>query len=297
MLAHRVYQPSEGELLYHYCSAYTFQAITSNATLRFTDINMLNDAQEGLWAYSVFEEAATRLIKREGVPPEAPKITVEFVDAIDAVISHLQVIAMPFITCFSLEPDLLGQWRAYADDGRGFTIGFDANMLIDRLPATFLRVLYNYDEQVREMMGAIMALYLLSEKLGGTDNGTFLQECVWMGSVMSAMKHPAFAEEKEVRAIHLVKVEPHGKLIRFIDEGGCVDGDKRVDGNPVSFQVRDNHLVAYTDMSIVPYGLPTPIKKIYMGPKNHSADGNLQLYLGGLGFTEMEFERSKAPYR
>jgi Protein of unknown function (DUF2971) len=34
-----------------------------------------------------------------------------------------------FVASFSTEKDDLGQWRAYADDGRGFAIGFDPKSL------------------------------------------------------------------------------------------------------------------------------------------------------------------------
>ena len=29
-----------------------------------------------------------------------------------------------FVSCFSADGDVLSQWRAYADDGHGFAIGF-----------------------------------------------------------------------------------------------------------------------------------------------------------------------------
>ncbi|WP_065328337.1 DUF2971 domain-containing protein [Tritonibacter mobilis] len=34
-----------------------------------------------------------------------------------------------FAFCLSEDPDLLSQWRAYADDGRGLALGFDASLL------------------------------------------------------------------------------------------------------------------------------------------------------------------------
>ena len=36
-----------------------------------------------------------------------------------------------FICCFSGDGDDLGQWRAYADNGRGFVLGFDTTLLED----------------------------------------------------------------------------------------------------------------------------------------------------------------------
>ena len=36
---------------------------------------------------------------------------------------------LPLIGCFSKNGDLLSQWRAYAEDGKGFSIGFDSNYI------------------------------------------------------------------------------------------------------------------------------------------------------------------------
>ena len=39
------------------------------------------------------------------------------------------VIRSSYITCFSRNGDLLSQWRAYGDDGRGVSIGFNSKLL------------------------------------------------------------------------------------------------------------------------------------------------------------------------
>ena len=49
------------------------------------------------------------------------------------------------ISCYSLDPDVLSQWRAYADDGRGFAIEFSAKLM--QMPAKKLRVLYDEERQ------------------------------------------------------------------------------------------------------------------------------------------------------
>ena len=74
MLMNRVYEPTNDQLVYHYCSAETLCAILESRNIRFTDINMLNDATETQWGYAAFEEAATRLIKRIDIPDITPKI-------------------------------------------------------------------------------------------------------------------------------------------------------------------------------------------------------------------------------
>lgn len=297
MLMDRLYVPTDKDVLYHYCSASTFQAIASSGTIRFSDINMLNDESECRWGYSIFEEAATRLINRVGVQKAAPTIDISFIDEIDKIISPIQLVAHPFIACFSLEPDLLGQWRAYADDGRGFAVGFSATSFKQQLPATFLRVLYDKEQQVKEMMQAIWAIYIMQHGGSELQKSKFIEDCVLLGTYMTSFKHPAFAEEREIRAVHAVSIQEQGNLAKFVDEGGIVHGHIEIDGNPVSFQVRDNHLVAYTDATLTPANLTSPICELVLGPKNHSAPGNLHLFLGGLGYTDIILRKSSVPYR
>jgi hypothetical protein len=74
MLLDRLYVPPLGAVLYHYCSASTLQKILESRRLRFTDVNMLNDVQEARCGYSMFEEAATRLLKRVDLPSTAPQV-------------------------------------------------------------------------------------------------------------------------------------------------------------------------------------------------------------------------------
>jgi hypothetical protein len=63
MLIQRIYSPTDEEILFHYCSADSFHAILESGTIRFTDINMLNDTAEMHWGCSVFEEAAGKLLR------------------------------------------------------------------------------------------------------------------------------------------------------------------------------------------------------------------------------------------
>jgi hypothetical protein len=295
----RLYKPSESDVIYHYCSAATFQAIVESGNIRFSDINMLNDASEVRWSYGVFEEAANRLLQRVGMPPTAPHIDRAFIDAIDEIVSPSQLIGHPFIACFSQERDILGQWRAYADDGRGYAIGFKAALLAEQLPATFFQVEYNRELQVKEMMQAIMGIYIMQqeENDAAKSKSQFAKNCFYLATFMVAFKHPAFAEEKEIRAVHLAKVEPRGNLWCFTDKSYTEGESANSERQPVAFQVRDNRLVAYIDAKFASPSGGSPLTEAVLGPKNYNVGGNLTLFLGGAGLTDVTLYRSNAPYR
>jgi len=216
MLIGRLLEPTADQLVYHYCSAESFQAILESGRLRFSDINMLNDSTEYRWGYSIFEEAATRLIKRTGISEQVPTMTVEFFDAVDQVLSQGQLIAHPFVSCLSLDGNSLDQWRKYADDGRGYAIGFQA-IALRQLPITLLHVSYDVEEQVREMMTALVALHSRAPEL--PLSGVALEDAELISAFMTALKHPSFQSEREVRCLRAISLEKVGSNFRFVDRG------------------------------------------------------------------------------
>lgn len=56
---------------------------------------------------------------------------------------------LPLISCFSKNGDLLSQWRAYAEDGKGFSIGFDSNYIYHGLGVNINSVVYEEETQYR----------------------------------------------------------------------------------------------------------------------------------------------------
>lgn len=104
--------------------------------MRFSDLFSMNDFLEMHWGYHVWEKAATELLEIVGR---------DFLDEIDKILHTSGVCGLPVGSCFSLNGDVLSQWRAYADDGHGYAIGFDATTLL-KLPIRPLKVLYDDGE-------------------------------------------------------------------------------------------------------------------------------------------------------
>jgi len=74
MLVSRLLEPSADDIFYHYCSTETFHAICEWKTVRFSDINMMNDFQEARWSYRIFEQAATELLNSKTIAAQYPKL-------------------------------------------------------------------------------------------------------------------------------------------------------------------------------------------------------------------------------
>jgi hypothetical protein len=113
--------------LYHYTNDAGFAGVIESGKLWFSDIFALNDPSELRHGLRI----AIDLLKARATAtrPEIATFASMFerfdLDAGIEAAGHF------FICCFSADGDDLGQWRAYADNGQGFNLGFDRRVLED----------------------------------------------------------------------------------------------------------------------------------------------------------------------
>jgi hypothetical protein len=113
------------ETLYHYTDGRGLLGIIGNRSMHFTDFRHLNDPSELTYGRELLEKIVISL-PRDANWHHRCFMTLLF--------PHLVAIMKSsgidlFVASFSTEKDDLSQWRAYADDGRGFAIGFDPKSL------------------------------------------------------------------------------------------------------------------------------------------------------------------------
>jgi len=114
-------------ILYHYTNDAGLAGIIESGRLWFSDIFALNDPSELRHGLGI----AIDLLKSKTTDarPEIATFASGFerfdLDAGIEAAGHF------FICCFSADGDDLGQWRAYADNGQGFALGFDTSSLED----------------------------------------------------------------------------------------------------------------------------------------------------------------------
>jgi hypothetical protein len=283
MLPSRVYQPAASELIYHYCDATAFLAICTGKKMRFSDAFSMNDFMEMHWGYRVWERAATVLLERVGR---------EFLDRIDVVLHGFGLRGLPVVSCYSKLGDVLSQWRAYADDGQGYAIGFHAQSLL-QMSVRPLEVLYEEDQQIFELQAGILALH---KSAASEETPEFGLLSNLLAADLAALKNPAFKEEQEVRLLHLLDFEESNSSLRLVDAGGRTF-TKEVQGVPVSFRMRQNAPVAYIDLDFSDVGETNPIKQVIVGPKNGALLSGISVFLETIGLGGVEVRRSQASYR
>ncbi|MDG7002106.1 MAG: DUF2971 domain-containing protein, partial [Nitrososphaerota archaeon] len=134
-------------ILYHYTNDTGLHGILGSGKMWLSDIFSLNDPSE-LWhgvriGFDVLFEKMVDAGKAQKKDRAA-----EFEDAK----KHIEKSAQ-FLSCsFSKTGDDLGQWRAYAADGRGYAIGFDRSKL-ENVSKDIGSFLVSYEEN--ELRGVI----------------------------------------------------------------------------------------------------------------------------------------------
>ena len=110
-------------VIYHYTNDLGLRGILETGKFWLTDIFKLNDPSE-------LEHGISHLI--EALKANSDSLGKNLSEHVEAFRSRrLTKSARYFVCAFSSDGNELGQWRAYADNGRGFSLGFDRNALED----------------------------------------------------------------------------------------------------------------------------------------------------------------------
>jgi hypothetical protein len=211
-------QTTVHDTLYHYTDGPGLVGILSSQTIRLTDYRHMNDPSELRHGLEVARDAIR--IAMNGADAAA----IEFLRELrgwcspDELSSRFEF----FTGSFSRKQDDLGQWRAYADNGRGYAIGFAPHVFAiedrpDRQPNESIFVApvrYDLDEVMGRHEAALergVAIYLqataANPDIEAHDREPFKRELAIQ--MMAApliwncltSKHEAYAHEHEVRLI------------------------------------------------------------------------------------------------
>lgn len=285
--------------LYHYCSSAAFHAIVDNKTIRLSSLSLSNDTLEGKLVAKTIE----RLAQHDQIPPVKVKLLIEMVQFFDSIYDGLGF-------CLSEERDLLSQWRGYADDGYGLSIGFSTEYLTslsntfkntERSGFSLEAVQYELSEHESEVTPTYQEAKRLIEKgafdfsgyRGLLDNRTDEEirvekqrtEATWRQLSMTllmlfpqlyVLKSPAFREEREWRL-----------LSHLVHSDGKEDCSYRT--------VRDR-VIPFRTYELTPL-TRSAITEVLLGPKHMTPIPVIEGFLRRHGFPDVHVHRSDASYR
>lgn len=283
--------------LYHYCSNESFLSIIQSGVIRLSAMDMTNDLLEGKLVRYLWKEAAS---------PE--KLEFWDIEKMEQAIAMIEKLTTCFAFCLSERSDLLSQWRGYASDGAGFSIGFRSDRLMlsveqySSTPPELRRLIYKREEQIellREPVKEIVALIkdgALGQKgfRGGllqtyTDEEVKLNDAktdslnqklfpllLSLESKLFITKSDSFQEEAEWRLMRGVSSEDTKE--------------------PVSYRSGNQCLVPYVETPIAK-SPASAISHVVIGPKNKTPIKHVKRFLESSGYGEVDVSLSSSSYR
>ena len=283
MIVSREFKPTNNDIIYHYCSANAFHSICTSKRIRLTDLFSMNDYLEIHWGYSIWEQAATNLL---------PILGKEFLDNIDKIVHNSGLLGLIVASCFSLNGDVLSQWRAYSDDGKGYAIGFKAADII-KLPVRPLKILYDRNQQIKEAETVIKTIFEAEKQTGKKYGNEFNTFSYLFGFDLSSFKNPAYSEEQEIRLIHLLDFKPSNKFLKLEDAGGIYFGEEKK-GEEIKFFIKNDIPTVYIELDFTNNGKECPIKEVIIGPKNDVIPTAISIFLETIKVENVIIKKSKA---
>lgn len=284
------------ETLFHYCSSSTFASIVSGRSIRLSSLSLSNDTMEGRLVAQTFE----RLLSQANQDPEE-------MENIRRAIQFAGEIFDGLGFCLSERPDLLSQWRGYADDGQGFSIGFNKAYLVELTKSREAnehssrldKVLYEpaeHETALRPRYGEIREL-IDSGKLKMPKFGLIN----WPGEEEMKRIGDQHSESLNTLFLRAVMTYPAAYILKskaFAEEAEwrLVSYLSRVTDDSALFRSVGNRLVPYREFSLKQL-VNKSIAEVYVGPKNITPDFVIQKFLALNGFPNVSVKRSAATYR
>lgn len=302
--------------LYHYCSLETFLNIVRNRTIRLSDITKSNDYLETKTLLSYIEAEAIKQYMDNPISDDTVIISglsneqaIKYLLKIETQKILKRHDCSIYAVCFSAFGDMLSQWRGYADDGRGVSIGFNPdsiNALCENSPLLISKVEYigydyskadeliiNYSHNILEDIlstirrGNTFDLYfhnLATSFISYTKANTLMVKSVFY-------KNASFSEEQEWRLVlnqELLKKEDDLKE----------DFMKRYENwfpQGLNFRCVKDDIISYLDLKFK----SNLITRIIIGPKSKINEDDIKQILTCFGYdlTNIKVKKSSSTYR
>ena len=297
--------PDDPMICYHYCGLDKFVAIVRSKKLRLCNLFHMNDAKEVSWFFDIASKRIDDLLAGPEDGDDGSSSSSWQRNALGRLRSLItdQRFYHIYAACFSKEPDSLSQWRGYADDGRGVTLGIDIKELCQQASCRLLKpveVIYNRaeaEQKVDEILGPLFdtnGSSSNSSSSSGSSSGPRPAIRIFRQLAKDALeyKNPAFQHEREVRLIVQTSVPAETELEpEKFDDRWFADFPSTVE-----FFAGQRGLVPFTKVEL----RGGAVREVGFGPKfgawqNEAA---LRLFCGKrLPKSQIHFYNSAASYR
>lgn len=318
-------------LLYHYCSNETMYNIVKHGQLWMSDISKSNDYSEmrifkpGIF-FSIEEAYKKRpfpfLFKGLNDLDAIRQLLIDVEKYIDN--AQNSGFLTSFVICFSEEGDMLSQWRGYANNGKGCSLGFSLNELqqycqkhenqivIKKVEYINKDTLTDYqNSEADKLLTGIRDLRQDASQLFSSPNLTdkqleegifFLALSLFENFIYNTLQYKwdAFKEEQEWRMFFKSITKDEETLFGETKDLPAwkqhFDVDYRYLHNIMDFYAKDDCLVPYYPINMIEISKEA-IKQVILGPKNTSYKQDVRLLFFKEGMGKPIIDYSNISYR
>ncbi|QDT10767.1 DUF2971 domain-containing protein [Planctomycetes bacterium K23_9] len=291
-------------VIYHYCDANALLSILTNQKLWYTHAAYLNDTMEIRKGVEFCEELLSSRLKAVASDP--------VISSAKAYLANAEKWQY-YVCCFSKGRDKLSQWRAYANDGDGFAVGFKTHYLSKSNDGPFECRLdsVSYEESPLED-GFNSIVSDLQSQLAALPNDTEKDAMNWCRSNAAERiggwcidqsafhKDAGFSEEEELRSARMYRLEDtelEQVLIADNKPGDIVRIFQNLQQEFIERRLIRSGRFGLTPYIEVPFQ-PEAISEVICGPRtaNELTESSLEILKKKLGLT-FSVSRSTATYR
>lgn len=288
-ITQKLYSDIPRETLYHYTAFKGLLGIVDSGVLWASDVRYMNDSAEMKHTADLIRADVAR---RMAGGNKNPKLLNQFLDWVSYRITNGHML---FGASFRSNGNLLSQWRSYSSLGKGVSIGFDPNYILQCAKNQSFQVgkcIYDPADQMDLIKQIVDAIEVLAEEHGENTDKTKRKPSQSYYDVFemiesdllriaAILKHPSFQEEEEWRIVSPV-------ITDYLT-------------SPVLFREGTSMLVPYFEFNLAPNrGEPILLEHIFLGPTPNInlSMNSLALYLSKKGIRPQEgISYCQIPYR
>lgn len=284
--------------LYHYCSNNSFYSIVTNNSIWLSSLSLSNDSMEG----KLVSEILLNLAKDDNLN------TYDITRLQDMVV-NLNKYFDGLGFCLSENGDLLSQWRGYANDASGVSIGFSKEFIANLSKSssknkqsgfTLQKIEYDYTNQVK----LIKPTYSKIKEL--IDNGAFKFPAI-RGLIDTRneeeIKNETEKTNKFFSELSFTVLSLFSKLFLLKTKGFREECEWRlisyfinIEDDHCFYRASNDRIIPYREYKLLPLN-GGAITEIFLGPKNITPNSVIKSFLNQHGFTNTNILRSEATYR
>lgn len=188
-----------GSALYHYTTPRGLIGILVDKKIWATSLWHMNDSSELSYARDIYRQVLLDFARHNEGNAQA-------LEALYLIESELLEQHALFAACFCQDGDLLSQWREYGSGIGGFALGMHLGQSLEGIDGwEQVSVVYDVERQFERLNEFFVRACQTLEEHPEPASGEPWPQLVALQTeallIMASLKHPAFAEEREVRLV------------------------------------------------------------------------------------------------